>query len=69
MDKPVMAIKKIKIEHDNCKICVNLEKEKNIKKDRETISVLFYVFRGYALPFFFKTAKVTGSPTQNAIQR
>lgn len=32
MDKPVMAIKKIKIEHDNCKICMNLEKEKNIKK-------------------------------------
>lgn len=32
MDKPKMAIQKIKIERDNCKIYVNLEKEKNIKK-------------------------------------
>lgn len=32
MDKPIMHIQKIKIEQDNCKICVNLEKEKNIKK-------------------------------------
>lgn len=31
MDKPIMAIQKIKIEQDNCKICANLEKEKNIK--------------------------------------
>lgn len=32
MDKPNWAIPKIKIEHDNCKISLNLEKEKNIKK-------------------------------------
>lgn len=32
MDKHIMAIQKIKIEQDNCKICVNLEKEKNIRK-------------------------------------
>lgn len=32
MDKPIMAIQKIKIEQDNCKIYLNLEKEKNIKK-------------------------------------
>lgn len=32
MDKPIMAIQKVKIEQDNCKICVNLEKEKNIRK-------------------------------------
>lgn len=32
MDKPIMAIQKIKIEQDNCKICLNLEKEKNIRK-------------------------------------
>lgn len=32
MDKPFMAIQKIKIEQDNCKICLNLEKEKNVKK-------------------------------------
>lgn len=32
MDKPIMILKKIKIENDNCKICINLEKEKNIKK-------------------------------------
>lgn len=32
MDKPNWVIQKIKIEHDNCKISLNLEKEKNIKK-------------------------------------
>jgi len=32
MDKPKWFLKKIKIEHDNCKIGLNLEKEKNIKK-------------------------------------
>lgn len=32
MDKPIMAIQKIKIEQENCKICLNLEKEKNIRK-------------------------------------
>ena len=32
MDKPIMAIQKIKIEQDNCKMCLNLEKEKNMKK-------------------------------------
>lgn len=32
MDKPFMAIQKIKIEQDSCKICLNLEKEKNVKK-------------------------------------
>lgn len=32
MDKPKMAIQKIRIEQDNCRIYVNLEKEKNIKK-------------------------------------
>lgn len=32
MDKPKLAIQKIKIEEDNCKIYLNLEKEKNIKK-------------------------------------
>lgn len=32
MDKPFMAIQKIKIEQDNCKIYLNLEKEKNVKK-------------------------------------
>lgn len=32
MDKPFMIIQKIKIEQDNCKICLNLEKEKNIKR-------------------------------------
>lgn len=32
MDKPIMAIQKIKIEQDNCKTCLNLEKEKNIRK-------------------------------------
>lgn len=32
MDKPKWAIQKIKIEQDKCKICLNLEKEKNIKK-------------------------------------
>lgn len=32
MDKPFMAIQRIKIEQDNCKICLNLEKEKNVKK-------------------------------------
>lgn len=32
MDKPVMAIQKIKIEQNDCKTCLNLEKEKNIKK-------------------------------------
>lgn len=32
MDKPIMAIQKIKIEQDNCKICVNLEKERYIRK-------------------------------------
>ena len=31
-DKPKVAIKKIRIEQDNCKIYLNLEKEKNIKK-------------------------------------
>lgn len=31
-DKPKMAIKKVKIEQDNCRISLNLEKEKNIKK-------------------------------------
>lgn len=31
-DKPIMAIKKIKIEEDNCNIYANLEKEKNIRK-------------------------------------
>lgn len=31
-DKPKVAIRKIKIEQDNCKIYLNLEKEKNIKK-------------------------------------
>jgi len=32
VDKPKMAIQKIKIEQDNCKIRLNLDKEKNIKK-------------------------------------
>ena len=32
MDKPIMAIQKIKIEQDNCRIYMNLEKEKSIKK-------------------------------------
>lgn len=32
MDKPILAMQKIKIEQDNCKIYVNLEKEKNVKK-------------------------------------
>lgn len=32
MDKPKLAIQKIKIEGDNCKVYLNLEKEKNIKK-------------------------------------
>lgn len=32
MDKPIMVIQKIKIEQENCKICLNLEKEKNIRK-------------------------------------
>lgn len=32
MDKPIMAVQKIKIEKDNCKIYANLEKEKNIRK-------------------------------------
>ena len=32
MDKPKFTMKKIKIEGDNFKINVNLEKEKNIKK-------------------------------------
>lgn len=32
MDKPFMAIRKTKIEQDNCKTTLNLEKEKNIKK-------------------------------------
>lgn len=31
MDKPRLAIKKIKIEYENCKIYANLNKEKNIK--------------------------------------
>ena len=32
MDKPNWALKKIRIEHDSCKISLNLEKERNIKK-------------------------------------
>ena len=32
VDKPKMAIQKNKIERDSCKIRLNLEKEKNIKK-------------------------------------
>ena len=32
LDKPKLGFGKIKIEHDNCKISLNLEKEKNIKK-------------------------------------
>jgi len=32
MDKPKMAIPKIKIERDNCRMYMNLEKEKHIKK-------------------------------------
>jgi len=32
VDKHIMSIKKIKIENDNYKICMNLEKEKNIKR-------------------------------------
>lgn len=32
MDKPKWAINKIKVERDNCKIDLNLEKEKNIQK-------------------------------------
>ena len=32
MDKPKVAIRKIKIEQDNCKIYLNLDKEKNIKR-------------------------------------
>ena len=32
VDKPKMAIQKIKIERDRCQIRLNLEKEKNIKK-------------------------------------
>jgi len=32
MYKPKWAIQKIKINQDSCKICTNLEKEKNIKK-------------------------------------
>jgi len=32
VDKPKMAIRKIKFEQDNCKIYSNLEKEKNINK-------------------------------------
>ena len=31
-DKPKMSIQKIRIERENCKIYMNLEKEKNIKK-------------------------------------
>lgn len=32
MDKPSLGLQKIRIEHDDCKIYLNLEKEKNIKK-------------------------------------
>ena len=32
MDKPIIGIKKIKIDQDNCKIFLNLEKQKNINK-------------------------------------
>ena len=32
MDKPNCFFKKIKIEHDNCKIYLNLENDKNVKK-------------------------------------
>ena len=32
MDKPMPIIGKIKLEKDNCKIYLNLEKEKNIQK-------------------------------------
>lgn len=32
MDKPIMAISKIRIEKDNCRIYSNLDKQKNIKK-------------------------------------
>ena len=32
MDKPRLAIKKVKIEYENCKIYTSLDKEKNIKK-------------------------------------
>lgn len=32
MDKPNWGIQKIKIEQDNCKICLNVEKERKIKK-------------------------------------
>ena len=32
MDKPIWGIQKIKIEQDNCKICLNVEKERKIKK-------------------------------------
>ena len=32
MDKPKWGLQKIKIEQDNCKISLNLEKEKNLKK-------------------------------------
>jgi len=32
MDKPKWRLQKIKIEQDNCKISLNLEKEKNLKK-------------------------------------
>lgn len=31
-DKPTWIMPKIKIEQDNCRICLNLEKEKNLKK-------------------------------------
>lgn len=32
MDKPIIAIKKIQIKQDNCKLAINLESENNIKK-------------------------------------
>ena len=32
MDKPNLGLQKIKIEQDNCKISLNLEKENNIRK-------------------------------------
>lgn len=32
MDKPILGIEKIKIEQDNCKISLNVEKERKIKK-------------------------------------
>ena len=46
MDKPKWKREKIKMEHDNCKISLNLEKEKNIRKvikkllRNETINVV-----------------------------